>query len=72
MNWLVEEPSSPFKAYTKIRYNSAGSMASIERVGDVYSIKFEEPQLAITPGQSIVFYDNDILVGGGIIEENND
>ena len=31
---------------------------------DLVLIKFEEPQLAITPGQSVVFYDNDILIGG--------
>jgi len=72
VNWLLKEPSFPFKAYTKIRYNSAGAMALIQKVDDAYLIKFEEPQLAITPGQSVVFYDNDVLIGGGIIENNND
>ena len=37
--------------------------------GDCFQAKFETPQLAITPGQSIVFFDNnETLLGGGIIE----
>ena len=47
-------------------------MALIERIDSIYAITFEDPQLAITPGQSVVFYDDDTLIGGGIIEVNND
>ena len=36
---------------------------------NLYYCDFSEPQLAVTPGQSIVFYDNDTIIGGGIIEE---
>lgn len=32
-------------------------------------VRFEEPQRAVTPGQSVVFYDGDTVVGGGIIEK---
>ena len=72
VNWLVDEPKFPLKAYTKIRYNSPAGMALIERIDGIYAITFEDPQLAITPGQSVVFYDDDTLIGGGIIEVNND
>ena len=69
INWLIDKPKLPLTAYTKIRYNSSGADALIENSNGAYFITFNEPQLAITPGQSIVFYDNDTLIGGGIIEE---
>ena len=72
INWLIDKPKIPFTAYAKIRYNSTGASASIEKNNDGYLITFNEPQLAITPGQSIVFYDEEILIGGGIIEEYNE
>jgi len=72
VNWLVDIPDFPLKALTKIRYNSSGSMASVERKNGKYLVTFEESQLAITPGQSIVFYNDETLLGGGIIEEQNE
>jgi tRNA-specific 2-thiouridylase len=72
INWLVDPPDFPFKALTKIRYNSLGAMASIIKQDEKYIITFDEPQLAITPGQSIVFYNEDTLMGGGIIKERDD
>ena len=43
-------------------------MATINIINDeLISVKFNEPQLAITPGQSVVFYNNDNLIGGAII-----
>ena len=72
INWLVDTPSFPLKAFTKIRYNSVGSIALIEKIDGSYLVTFEESQLAITPGQSIVFYNEETLLGGGIIEESNE
>ena len=72
INWLIDQPKLPQTAHTKIRYNSAGAEASIERKDGHYLITFNEPQLAITPGQSIVFYNDKTLMGGGIIEEYNE
>ena len=69
INWLVDQPELPLNVYTKIRYNSAGSNAKIEKMNNYYSICFDDPQLAITPGQSIVFYNENTLIGGGIIEQ---
>ena len=72
INWLVDTPELPLKAFTKIRYNSLGAMALIEKKNGSYLITFEEPQLAITPGQSVVFYNKETLFGGGIIENPNE
>ncbi len=56
----------------KIRYaHKPASCKIIEEKGKV-SVLFDEPQESITPGQSIVFYDNDIVLGGGIIEKFDD
>ncbi len=68
INWLIENPSFPLEVSTQIRYNGTKSIASIEEIDNLNLVKFDEPQLAITPGQSIVFYINDKLIGGGIIE----
>ena len=57
--------------FTKIRYRSEGVKAMVIPVGEGrIKVLFEEPQRAVTPGQSVVFYDNDVVVGGGIIEKS--
>ena len=58
---------NPIKALCKIRYNSAGEMATIQQFGDKIKIVFDTPAFAITPGQSAVIYENDDVVAGGII-----
>ncbi len=61
--------SRSVKTEVKIRYNSKKSPAIISPYGeDRVLINFEKPQRAITPGQSAVFYQGDVVVGGGIIE----
>lgn len=65
------EINEPFRAKAKIRYSSKASDATIYRLkNDNIKVVFDEPQRAITPGQSIVFYENEIVVGGAIIEKN--
>ncbi len=59
----------PIKVNAKIRYNDPGHPATITQTGlDSIELMFDEPQKAITPGQSAVFYSDDLLIGGGIIE----
>ena len=55
------------QVWAKIRYRAEKSKAKINFEKDNVKVIFEEPQRAITPGQSVVFYDDDILIGGGII-----
>lgn len=52
----------------KIRYKASESPATLVPHGDWAEIRFHEPQRAITPGQALVFYQGDEVVGGGIIE----
>jgi tRNA-specific 2-thiouridylase len=60
----------PLEVMAKARYVSPGSSATIEPLAEQkVSVTFKKPQMALTPGQSVVFYQDDIVVGGGIIEE---
>jgi len=61
-------PEKNFRAMVKIRYNFIETPAEI-RIEDkkIATVIFDTPQKAATPGQSAVFYNNDILIGGGII-----
>jgi len=53
----------------KIRYNHKQALAQIAPIGQRIKVQFKNPQFAITPGQSAVFYDRDTVVGGGIIDK---
>jgi tRNA-specific 2-thiouridylase len=70
LNWIaIENPKAEMEVEAKIRYNDAGSLAQVIPIGeDRVKILFHEPQRAVTPGQSVVFYQDDVVVGGGIIE----
>ncbi|MDD5190799.1 MAG: tRNA 2-thiouridine(34) synthase MnmA [Dehalococcoidales bacterium] len=71
VNWVsIPEPAMPIQAVVKIRYLHTGAAATVTPVsGSKVKIKFTEPQSAVTPGQAAVFYDGDIVLGGGTIEE---
>lgn len=64
----VEDLEEPIEVIAKIRYAHKGSPCIIEKVGeDKVKCTFLEEVRAITPGQSVVFYQNDYVFGGGII-----
>ena len=64
-----QAPQQPFDAQVKIRYSALPAAAHVVPMGEgkVY-VRFCEPQRAVTPGQSAVFYDGEFVLGGGIIE----
>ena len=61
-------PVGPLEVSAKIRYNGNESPATLIPDGDRAEIRFHSPQRAVTPGQAVVFYDGDEVLGGGIIE----
>jgi tRNA-specific 2-thiouridylase len=68
LNWF-QKPEVPFNCSARIRYRQEPQPCVIERIEeDRVTVRFPEPQRAVTPGQSIVFYDGDHMLGGGIIE----
>ena len=70
LNWIsIEEPEGEMRVKAKIRYLHEEAEATVTPTGkDEVRVRFKEPQMAITPGQAIVFYDGDTVVGGGTIE----
>ena len=70
MHWIAGDPPDLSKRYTaKIRYRHREAPVRVEplREPGAYGVYFSELQEAITPGQSLVLYDGDIVLGGGVI-----
>lgn len=71
-NWILGLPERPVRCKAKVRYRQSEQWATAEAISDTEArILFDEPQRAITPGQSVVLYDGDIVLGGGIIKSPN-
>jgi tRNA-uridine 2-sulfurtransferase len=70
-SWIaLERPARPFNAQVKIRSATPEAEADIEPLTkDSVKVIFSEPRSGITPGQSAVFYDGDVVLAGGIIDE---
>ena len=63
-----DQPEGPLDVTAKVRYRAPGALATLTTRGGTAQVTFKEPQRAITPGQAVVFYDGEHLLGGGIIE----
>lgn len=73
LNWIAADCiKKPMHVMAKIRYNHQKAKAVVTKIGeDMVRVDFKEPQAAPTPGQAVVFYERDIVVGGGWIKESN-
>ena len=68
LNWF-EKPSVPHVCEARIRYRQEAQPCTIKKIdSDRVEVEFDEEQRAVTSGQSIVFYNDDHMIGGGIIE----
>ena len=72
LNWLIEpEPKKPFRCQAQIRYNSAAqdATASIREIDGEHllQVKFDKPVHGIAPGQAVVCFDGEMVIGGGWI-----
>jgi len=71
LNWVaISGIDKPLKVKAKIRYNHKKAPAVVTPIGvDLVRVDFDEPQEAPTPGQAVVFYERDVVLGGGWIRE---
>ncbi len=72
-SWQIDPPTGSFRARAQIRYRHEAAWATVTAVDrDHMDVVFDEPQWAITPGQAVVVYDGEIVLGGGWIEAGYD
>jgi tRNA-uridine 2-sulfurtransferase len=73
VNWVsMAKPQSPIRAQAQVRYRTPAMPASIIPLDDGrVRVVFDEPQFGITPGQAAVWYEGDVLLGGGVIQNQN-
>ncbi len=70
LHWTAgKAPAAEFDCAAKIRYRQQEEACHVSVKGDVAQVCFTNPQRAITPGQSIVFYNQQVCLGGGIIDD---
>jgi len=69
MNWIIDRPTAPRRMAAQIRHRHEPASAAVLAIGDDRAeVMFDAPQTAVTPGQAVVFYDGDVVVGGGWID----
>jgi tRNA-specific 2-thiouridylase len=71
INWVsIEPPVKPFWTKAKIRLQHDPADCYVSPINEhMAEVNFEKPQLSITPGQGLVFYDKDVVFAGAIIEK---
>jgi tRNA-specific 2-thiouridylase len=69
VNWISgSAPAEQIEAEARIRYNGKNTPAKVRALSNGAEIEFDQPVRAITPGQAVVFYRDDVVLGGGLIE----
>ena len=70
VNWIAwDAVTEPVRCHVRTRYHGTETAATLTPVGDVVRVELDAPQRAVSPGQAAVFYDDDIVLGGGTISE---
>ena len=68
--WVNDEPVLPMTCTAKVRYRQSDQACTVTKNEQgQYQVAFKEPQRAVTPGQSVVFYSDEVCLGGGVIEQ---
>jgi tRNA-specific 2-thiouridylase len=67
--WIKSEPTFPLRCTAKVRYRQQDRPCLVEKIGEKLEVTFDEPQRAITPRQSVVFYLDEVCLGGAVILE---
>ena len=67
ITWVNQVPVFPLSCTAKIRYRQKEQACQVQKNGDKLHVQFTDPQRAITPGQSVVFYKDNLCLGGAII-----
>jgi len=69
VNWMTGPPAGPLAVRAQIRHRHQPAAALVRPLGDNRAeVMFETPQVAVTPGQAVVLYEGDVVVGGGWID----
>jgi tRNA-specific 2-thiouridylase len=72
-HWISEKPPPhPFRCHARCRHRQPLQACTLQYDGSMLKVTFDQPQRAITPGQSVVFYDGKICLGGAVIEGATD
>lgn len=68
VNWIFPEPKRPVRCRARIRHRHVAAPATVRPLSqDRAEVRFDGPQRSVTPGQSAVFYQGDLVLGGGVI-----
>jgi tRNA-uridine 2-sulfurtransferase len=69
VNWILDEPDQAIAVRAQIRHRHQPASAQLRALPDNRAeVVFDAPQIAVTPGQAVVFYDDDVVIGGGWID----
>lgn len=67
LSWVAGEPPANTQIAAKTRYRQSDAPCSLALDDTGFTLRFEQPQWAVTPGQSAVLYDGEVCLGGGVI-----